>query len=67
VLAGDTVSSKEGKRLGVIEPCFVAKSGNIAVNKRINKLTLRGKEKVNAQWQMYYLVHNIDKLRNVLS
>jgi len=51
------------KRLGMIEPVF----GNIAVNKGMNKFTLRGKEKVNAQWQMYCLVHNIEKLRNSLS
>ena len=38
------------KRLGAIEPVF----GNITVNKGMNKLTLRGQEKVNAQWQMYY-------------
>ncbi|MBU2972540.1 transposase [Pseudoalteromonas sp. C2R02] len=47
-----------GKRLGAIEPVF----GNITVNKGMNKFTLRGQEKVNAQWQMYCLVHNIEKL-----
>jgi len=61
VLDDDTFSSKEDKRLGGKEPRFVAKSGNIAVNKGINKFTLRGQEKVNAQWQMYCLVHNIEK------
>ncbi|MDO6667284.1 transposase, partial [Colwellia sp. 1_MG-2023] len=50
------------KRLGAIEPVF----GNITVNKGMNRLTLRGKEKVNTQWQMYCLVHNIEKLRNNL-
>jgi len=50
------------KRLGAIEPVF----GNITVNKGMNKFTLRGQEKVNAQWQMYCLVHNIEKLRNSL-
>ncbi|MGV2871505.1 transposase, partial [Colwellia sp. E150_009] len=50
------------KRLGAIEPVF----GNITVNKGMNKLTLRGKDKVNTQWQMYCLVHNIEKLRNNL-
>lgn len=48
------------KRLGAIEPVF----GNITVNKGMNKFTLRGQEKVNAQWQMYCLVHNIEKLRD---
>ncbi|MFT5717017.1 MAG: transposase [Oleiphilaceae bacterium] len=50
------------KRLDTIEPVF----GNITVNKGMNKFTLRGQEKVNAQWQMYCLVHNIEKLRNSL-
>jgi transposase len=50
------------KRLGAIEPVF----GNITVNKGMNRFTLRGQEKVNAQWQMYCLVHNIEKLRTSL-
>ena len=50
------------KRLGTIEPVF----GNITVNKGMNKFTLRGQGKVNTQWQMYCLVHNIEKLRNTL-
>ncbi|WP_417697865.1 IS1182 family transposase [Psychromonas sp.] len=50
------------KRLGAIEPVF----GNITVNKGMNKFTLRGQDKVNAQWKMYCLVHNIEKLRNSL-
>ncbi|AXT32819.1 transposase [Pseudoalteromonas tunicata] len=48
------------KRLGSIEPVF----GNITVNKGMNKLTLRGQTKVNTQWQLYCLVHNIEKLQN---
>ena len=50
------------KRLGSIEPVF----GNITVNKGMNKLTLRGQMKVNAQWQLYCLVHNIEKLQNTM-
>ncbi len=50
------------KRLGAIEPVF----GNITVNKGMNKFTLRGQDKVNTQWQMYCLVHNIEKLRSSL-
>ena len=50
------------KRLGAIEPVF----GNITVKKGMNKFTLHGQEKVNSQWQMYCLVHNIKKLRNNL-
>ena len=50
------------KRLGMIEPVF----GNITQNKGMNKFTLRGLDKVNAQWRMFCLVHNIEKLRNSL-
>ena len=50
------------KRLGAIEPVF----GNITSNKGMNRFTLRGQAKVNAQWQMYCLVHNIEKLRHSL-
>jgi len=50
------------KRLGAIKPVF----GNITVNKGMNKFTLRVQEKVNSQWQIYCLVHNIEKLRKSL-
>ncbi len=49
-----------GKRLGCIEPVFA----NITTNKGMDKFTLRGQSKVNAQWQLYCLVHNIEKLRS---
>ena len=57
--------------LGAIEPIsFKVKSGNITVNKGMNKFTLRGQEKVNTQWQMVCLVHTItyigEKLRDSL-
>jgi hypothetical protein len=47
------------RRLGTIEPVF----GNIRHAKRLNRFTLRGKRKVNAQWRMFCLVHNIEKLQ----
>jgi hypothetical protein len=31
-------------------------------NKRLNRFTLRGRRKVNTQWQLYCLMHNIEKL-----
>ena len=48
------------QRIGTVEPVF----GNIRHNKRLNRVTLRGKAKVNAQWSLYCLVHNIEKLAN---
>ena len=59
------VDSKQGKvyyghRMSVVEPVF----GNIGTNKRLNRFSLRGKKKVNGQWKLFCLVHNIEKLTN---
>jgi hypothetical protein len=34
------------------------------VEKRLDRFTLRGKIKVNIQWLMFCLVHNIEKILN---
>jgi transposase len=47
-----------GRRFAIVEPVFA----NIRHNKRLDRFTLRGRVKVNAQWQLYCLVHNIEKL-----
>jgi transposase len=47
-------------RLAIAEPVFA----NIRTNKRLDRFTLRGKAKVNIQWLIYCLVHNIEKIRN---
>lgn len=47
-----------GHRMSVVEPVF----GNIGTNKGLNRFSLRGKEKVQGQWRLYSLVHNIEKL-----
>jgi len=47
-----------GKRIGAIEPVF----GNIRYQKGMNHFTLRGQEKVNGQYLLFCLVHNIEKL-----
>ncbi|WP_417586107.1 IS1182 family transposase [Nitrincola sp.] len=46
------------QRLGTVEPVF----GNLESNKGLNRFTLRGKSKVNAQWLMYCMVHNLEKI-----
>jgi transposase len=46
------------RRFATVEPVF----GNIRNNKRLNRFTLRGQRKVDAQWKLYCLVHNIEKL-----
>ena len=48
------------QRLAIAEPVFA----NIRINKRLDRFTLRGKVKVNIQWLMYCLVHNIEKIMN---
>lgn len=47
-----------GKRMGAVEPMF----GNLRHNKRLGRFTLRGRKKVSTQWQLYCLVHNIEKI-----
>ena len=47
-----------GQRFATVEPVF----GNIRANKRMNRFTYRGREKVNGQWLLFCLVHNIEKL-----
>lgn len=59
------VDSSKGKliyshRMSVVEPVF----GNIGTNKRLNRFSLRGKQKVQGQWQLYCMVHNIEKIKN---
>jgi transposase len=50
--------SKYGKRLAIVEPVFA----NIRSQKRMDRFTLRGRTKVNIQWMLYCLVHNIGKI-----
>ena len=47
-----------GRRFATVEPVF----GNIRHNKRLNRFTLRGQKKVDTQWKLFCLVHNIEKL-----
>ena len=49
-----------GHRMSVVEPVF----GNIGTNKGLNRFSLRGKSKVQGQWQLFSLVHNIEKIMN---
>jgi transposase len=47
-----------GKRIGNIEPVF----GNLRFNKGLDYFTYRGKDKVNVQWMLMCIVHNIEKI-----
>ena len=46
------------KRLGIVEPVF----GNIRSQKGMDRFTLRSKKKVNIQWTLYCMVHNLEKI-----
>ena len=47
-----------GRRFATVEPVF----GNLRHNKGLDRFTLRGRKKVDAQWKLFCLVHNIEKL-----
>jgi hypothetical protein len=46
--------------MSVVEPVFA----NIGTNKRLKRFSLRSRRKVQGQWQLYCLAHNIEKLKN---
>ncbi|WP_230969197.1 transposase [Nitrogeniibacter aestuarii] len=57
------VDSAQGKRMiaarfATVEPVF----GNLRHNKRLTRFTLRGRTKVDGQWKLMCLMHNIEKL-----
>jgi hypothetical protein len=56
----DTPEAREiyGRRLTIVEPVF----GNLCSQKRLDRFMLRGKIKVNIQWMLYCMVHNIEKI-----
>jgi len=56
----DTEQGKRiyARRLGIVEPVFA----NICVQKRMHRFTLRSKLKVDVQWRLFALVHNIGKI-----
>jgi hypothetical protein len=47
-----------GRRFAAVEPVF----GNLRANKGLDRFTLRGRHKVDGQWKLFCLVHNIEKL-----
>jgi len=59
------IDSEKGRRIyhqriAIAEPVFA----NIRIDKAMNRFTLRGKIKVNIQWLLYCMVHNIGKILN---
>jgi len=61
----EKVDSEKGRkiypqRIAIVEPIYA----NIRTQKRLDRFTLRGKIKVNIQWVLYCMVHNIEKIIN---
>ena len=50
--------ARYARRFATVEPVFA----NLRHNKRLHRFTLRGRVKVEGQWQLFCLVHNIEKL-----
>jgi transposase len=57
----DTEQGKRiyARRLAIVEPVFA----NICVQKRMHRFTLRSKLKVDVQWRLFAMVHNIGKIQ----
>jgi hypothetical protein len=56
-LATQEYKDKYSYRFGIIEPVFA----NISYCKGLDRFTLRGKKKVNGQWLLYCMAHNLGK------
>jgi transposase len=50
--------SRYGQRLGIVEPVFA----NICSTLGLRRFSLRGKIKVDAQWKLFCIVHNLLKI-----
>jgi hypothetical protein len=48
------------RRLAIVEPVFA----NIRAQKRLDRFSLRTKTKVDVQWRLFALVHNIEKIHH---
>jgi hypothetical protein len=46
------------RRMGIVEPVF----GNISSTLGLNRFSLRTKRKVDIQWKLYCIVHNLLKI-----
>ncbi len=59
----EKIESEQGRkiyprRIAIVEPVFA----NLRTHKHLDRFTLRGKTKVNIQWMLYCMVHNIEKI-----
>ena len=59
----EAINSPKGRqlysrRIATVEPVFA----NIRHHKRLSRFTLRGKANVSTQWNLYCVMHNIEKM-----
>jgi transposase len=59
----EKIDSEEGRaiysrRIGTVEPVFA----NLRHILKLDRFTLRGKEKVNIQWKLFSIIHNVLKI-----
>jgi hypothetical protein len=59
-LSTEEYQNQYAYRIQIVEPVFA----NISYCKRLDRFTLRGKKKVNGQWNLYCIVHNLGKCLN---
>ncbi len=57
------IDTREGRyqysrRMGIVEPVF----GNLCSALGLNRFSLRNKKKVDIQWKLYCMVHNLLKI-----
>jgi hypothetical protein len=56
-IESETGKAIYGQQLAIVEPVFA----NIGEKKGLRGFSLRSQAKVQRQWQLYSLVHNIEK------
>ena len=59
-MATEEYKAKYSQRIQIVEPVFA----NIRHCKGLDRFTMRGKGKVNGQWRLYCIVHNLGKCLN---
>ena len=58
-IAGERGWEIYSHRMGIVEPVF----GNIRSTKRLSRFSVRGRRKVNTQWLLFCMMHNIGKIQ----
>lgn len=57
-----SLNYQQSTPMPVIEALF----GSTGTNKKLKRYSLRAEGKVQDQWHLFYLIHNLEKLNNYL-